>query len=652
MPLPRHESSRYNGPPLPTASAGVAFDRQVSVTLDGLEVTQTVQDMAHSVPLIAGKATFVRVYLGTTSVTPVTVRGVLRVKSSDAGSTWIQVPSIRPVLLNPAENGNVRVKRELLDKSLNFQLPATVTGAGSKWTVALFQVQQVTPPGAVLPVPAGALRTVTYQATPPLRVRVIGIRYTDATHGPPTTHEPAAKDFALIRSWLGRAYPVAQVSWSQAVLNGPLGWPFDPVPNDAAKPINAFLRALRAQDMAHGGDRRTHYFGLVDDAAGLCFMRGLASGVPSTPDPSTVASGPTGSATGGWDMDGSYGDWYTGHELGHTFGRLHAMFCGAVDGGPYPFPAGQISPNDGSFVGFDAGDPNNGVPMRALPGVVWHDVMTYCINQWMSSFTYIGIRDRIVAEAALPAGPAQPAAGAAPGGGGNMPNAQPIHVVATINVTKDTGKILFVTPLPAAGTGATAGAATANYVLRLKKAADGAVIDEFPAPFYPDSCTDAKDDKTGLVDATISAGANAAVLELVHHGKVLDTYRPGLPPALVQRIQPAVLAQGAAPVPGGGPQFDNPVITWDHAGGAGPAAGAAIGPAGAAVETASGTTYTVQLSTDDGHTWSTIGLGLRQPQTTIDRTLLEGAQRVQIRVMATNGFQSETTTKTFSVDDL
>ena len=30
---------------------------------------------------------------------------------------------------------------------------------------------------------------------------------------------------------------------------------------------------------------------------------------------------PTGSGAGGWDTDGSYGDWYGGHELAHSFGR-------------------------------------------------------------------------------------------------------------------------------------------------------------------------------------------------------------------------------------------------------------------------------------------------------------------------------------------
>jgi len=40
-------------------------------------------------------------------------------------------------------------------------------------------------------------------------------------------------------------------------------------------------------------------------SAGLNFMRGLASGIPTTPDPSTVASGPTGTSGFAWDTDGA-----------------------------------------------------------------------------------------------------------------------------------------------------------------------------------------------------------------------------------------------------------------------------------------------------------------------------------------------------------
>ncbi len=48
------------------------------VVVDGIEVTQAVQDHLNSVPLVAGKRTVVRVYLSY-AAGPVSVRGVLRV---------------------------------------------------------------------------------------------------------------------------------------------------------------------------------------------------------------------------------------------------------------------------------------------------------------------------------------------------------------------------------------------------------------------------------------------------------------------------------------------------------------------------------------------------------------------------------------------
>lgn len=54
--------------PVEAAEALATAEPEPAVTghLDGIEVTQAVQDLAHSVPLIAGKATVVRVYLSST----------------------------------------------------------------------------------------------------------------------------------------------------------------------------------------------------------------------------------------------------------------------------------------------------------------------------------------------------------------------------------------------------------------------------------------------------------------------------------------------------------------------------------------------------------------------------------------------------------
>ena len=120
-------------------------------------------------------------------------------------------------------------------------------------------------------------------------------------------------------------------------------------------------------------------------AAALCAARLL--GIPGT-----IAAGPSGSGNWGWDFDGSYNDWYGGHEIGHTRGRYHAEFCGAGGGAAYPYPGGRISPDltgNGAIYGFD-------ITTRAIYPPTWKDVMTYCNNEWVSDFTYEGIRSYLV----------------------------------------------------------------------------------------------------------------------------------------------------------------------------------------------------------------------------------------------------------------
>lgn len=388
-----------------------------ALSLDGVEATQSIQDMNHSVPLVATKTTVVRVYLSYSLSPAVTVRGELALRRSPTGPS-VTVPSANTVVLDPSQAGQLDVKRRNAQLSLNFVLPNDQTSDGPLY----ISLASVTDAGTATPFDIGHLGaslTVSFVASPPLRIRILGVRYQFGT--PPVTHIPTPLDFGLIDSWLTRAYPVAQVISSRAIVDTSAAVPF------GCGDINAQVAAIRALDMSEGEDRRTHYFGLVSD--GGFFMRGCST-IAFTPDPSAVGSGPTGPATWGWDFDGSYGDWYTGHELGHTFGRLHpGSGCGETSDDPnYPFVSGQLANADDAFVGFDVGDPIFNLPMSALPGTVWHDVMTYCSFQWLSSYTYEAIRDRLVAENNLGSGPSpgpsmSPSSGKGCGCGGGRTNA-------------------------------------------------------------------------------------------------------------------------------------------------------------------------------------------------------------------------------------
>ena len=113
-------------PAEPAAAKAISL---VKVSCDGVEVTQAIQNMPHDVPLVEGKRTIVRVYLSANTAGPIMVHGLLKARRRPSGA-WHFIKSLGPVAINPAENGQLRTKRENESKSLNFLLPAIVCHAG------------------------------------------------------------------------------------------------------------------------------------------------------------------------------------------------------------------------------------------------------------------------------------------------------------------------------------------------------------------------------------------------------------------------------------------------------------------------------------------------------------------------------------------
>ncbi len=572
--------------------------------LDAIEVTQAVQDLAESVPLVARKGTSVRAYLGLQSGT-LTVEGELRVSRKPHGP-WISIPSAGVAQLDASRNGTslaqLKTRRDTLGYSLNFLIPPKLTLKGKLW-LRLHKVREV---GSGLPVhvddPIG-LRTATFEASPPLRLRVINLRYT--TGSPAVTYAATASDLAHLRSWLRRAYPVPNLVFASVTVDATAAWPF------TSGQANAQLAAIRALDMAGGGDQKTHYYGMVADGGG--FMRGSAAGIPGTPDPATVASGPTGSNNWGWDNDGSYGDWYGGHELGHTFGRFHPGFCGeSHDDASYPFPAGQLANTDDAFVGVDLGDSTLGITPVALPGTGWHDVMTYCATQWLSSYTYEGIRDRLIAEAAL-------FPGAVPAGA--VIGDPLVHVAGVVNLTKKTGDIDYVTPLPGPAVPSSEPADTPLEIHTLD--ADGGTH-EYRIELKPDLCRLPDEDETALVDAVIDVPENTTSFELLLDGERIAGFEVGADPGPAPKNLGLKTAE--AGTRGVEDEDDGAwTLAWDDPVGA---------ERGIADQNRS---YIVQASTDGGTTWTTLAVGAKRSAIDLDPSDFADAEQVRFRVLTTNG---------------
>jgi hypothetical protein len=601
--------------------------------LDGIEVTQAIQDLSQSVPLISGKRTVVRAYLGNHTAATMTVQGQLTIRQAPTDPVTV-ISAEADAVLDPAHAGDIPAQRNQLGRSLDFVLPDTATAEGPLVVELTSVTDQAT--GASVAVGCPRQPTVWFHRGPPLRMRLLGVRYTQ--NG--VTHVPRDVDFDFLVSWLRRAYPVAQVVESRTFITATAAPPFS-----ALTDIDPQLAAIRALDVDSGEDNRTHYYGLVSD--GGFFMRGFAAGVPATPDPSVVASGPAGDDTWGWDFDGSYADWYGAHEIGHTFGRKHPGFCGETQSDllGYPFAGGTLADHDDSFCGYDVGDPVLGLPRQVLPGLDWHDVMTYCPQEWVSPYTYQGIRLRLLEEDALGSAPlaglapsfaSAPAVVSVPAGrpdqrvgvAGTAPQPLPrtvappdddgaapaeqsgagsaLSVVATVNLTRSTARIAYVHPL--SNSVPTPADPDSPYALRLLRA-DGAVLAETRVPVKPAPIEDQAADRGGMVDAVLALPPGAAAVELRLGDRTLDTYR----------------AAGAA-----GEEPSRSVIS-------------AVSGRDIVLdlgrEARPGTSYVVQVS-DDGRRWRTVGVGLRSPRVPIDRAEARGRGSLRVRVTVTDGFTS------------
>jgi hypothetical protein len=618
MPAPRKRKPRKD-----TTALGLAPDQ---VSVDGIEVTQVVQDMSHSVTMIAKKTTVVRVYLSRPAGNAIKLRGVLGVRRTASG-TVTSVPSLNTVQVKPALNGQLRAKREDLRLSLNFLLPASLTSAGNIFINVKSLTEVSTGEEVACVNCADQVRRVTFRDAPPLRVRLLRLSYKDGDS--PVTHLAKPLDLSLIKSWLSRAYPISELIFSDAIVEGNIKPPFK---DSTCNRANAQLTAIRNLDIDGGTDQRTHYFGLVADSGD--FMRGCANKIPGSPDPTAVASGPAGPAGFSWDTDGSYGDWYTAHELAHTFGRFHPGFCdgNSSDDPEYPFDNGQLSKADGVFTGLDVGDQALGVPMKALPGVQWHDVMTYCERQWMSSYTYEGIRLRLAAEGALGPSPAPLSFGleaetepevvvaAADALEVYMASGNFINIVGTINLTKKSGSILYVNPV--SNVLAPKSKEDSPVQIRVRDG-EGQLLQEYPATFKLNSCQNPDEDRTGIIDATIPSQPEARVLEMVLDGAVVDTYRAGTVPSDVANVRRTEATDEAMTFAWDSPEAEDESVT-----------------------------YNVQLSTDEGQTWQTVAVGHPSPDVTIDRNQFAEGTNVRVRVIATDGFTNRiVTSDSFSVDE-
>ena len=655
-----------------SALDGGGVSAPTAVSIEAIEVTQTIQDLRDSVPLIAGKSTIARVYLEVSTNDRFRISGKLLLIQSDIGQ-GVSIDSAEPFVAG--DDIPLATRRLKKRGSLNFVLPINLVKTGT------FTLQIGNLEGIERPIRCSNCdnftKTIVVNEGTPFRVRLVGFRYSTKEG---KVVEPDAIDFDTVESWIRAAYPVGQLLSSRITIDMP-----ELADGQSCSVVNGRLSALRLSDISGGlSDIRTHYYGLVGDNSGKAFMRGCANSIPQIPDPASVASGPAGAPefTYPWDKyDTSYAGWYAAHELAHTLGRSHPGICQKVtptDDKFYPFNSGLIASSNLEYVGWDSTALDYS-RMRVIDGGNYHDIMTYCENEWPSAYTYRALRRRlrcelnlfsdtsqipddcmesqasaitdlgpegsIVQEALGGPGPANgPAPTIAVGGStgapsqgfdGSLPLAElhqddgkevtakieeikvdAIGVVAVVDVEHKEGRILhFVS----AEKGKFYSADPAEGSIKVALLDDqGKIIMEGSAPVMVNS----EGSSEGLATIVTPLIAGIREIRLFVGGKLVDSRRFGTDYPKISSVKLQVTQQGSEAAAGIPSTNDRLRLSWK---------------ANPQIEGLNPVTYTVQRSADSGKTWETVAVGVTGTEVSIDSPVDQRQRPYSYRIISTDG---------------
>lgn len=594
--------------------------------LMGIEVTQAIQDLSNTVTLIAGKRTVARVYLRLTGSTSEirNVSGALTAcrPLGDSAVCGDFLPNLYSLNTSDIDSSaDITARRRDLNASLNFELPPDWITAGRLH----LRISRLEIDGATLflpcdgcdnPAPVTPIfsRFYLFEDAPPVRLQLVSVPYVITSDGAATNPRPV--DLNLLTSWLRRAYPTGQVDVTTASSTSFTGLPGS---SFSCGDVNGRLAEMRSTDISAGGDKRRKYYGIVFDNMSAMtggFLRGCAGG--------NTGSGPAGipglpfnpGNSSAWDFDGSYGDWYGGHELGHLYGRDHpdfvinpssgpACIAGVQDGtGPdkgYPFTNGFLSNSDFRFFGFDIGDASLGIAQQVYDPAIWTDMMTYCANEWISSYTYESVLAKLRdIEASGSFAPRTEETEAQLSDG--------LLVQGTINLMRNS---VTLSPfLRLAGLRVTSRPATSDFSIDLLNSA-GALLARYP--FEPQRQADVpiNEDPIALLSEVVPYATGASRIVILKNGVELASRAVSANAPRTQVLSP----NGGESLAGA-----TVTVTWQGS----DADGDQL-------------TYSLLYSADAGQTWRTLAVRLTQPGYDVSLATLPGSQRALFRVIATDG---------------
>lgn len=610
---------------LPLSATAILRD----FTASALEVTQAIQNLANSAPLVSGKTTYVRAYgiqVSGPNASNVEARLVgTRNGVPLPGSPLSPLDSVRSLM------AGAPFDRASQKGSWNFLLPSSWTNPGA--IVLRFEVDPRrihTDPNLV---DNQLSSTLSFQNQPPVCVWTAPVR----TNAPlPTIDDP---NFWSMVSHFDRRWPAPQtwvfrdpspVEELEVCWYGPLpypcygpyeleeGWSLDNGIPDRDKVIaSLWARSLLTfnPDVCDNIGAPVHFMGMVHPSANTGGVAGYASlytkdswvKLPEhSPDPIPA----------GWNNVRA--GQVMAQELAHNYGRKHIDCGNPGDTDPnYPYPPCQISdtgPNE--YYGFDT---QTLTPIRPTEA---SDFMTYGSNRWVSDYTWRALINSVDAPAASPSSPVSAAAGSSVFVTGWLDTANLRGVIGSM-LTLPTESIPPDARQAAQATMPTSGL-QATFRLRLLGPTGSVLVERVLTPIPIDDHA-AGDEPALFSDVFSKPAGQVATVQLLADETVLDSRTPGSQPPVVAIQQPA----------GGAVIQDALTIQWTASD---PDRGDQL-------------LYTVQYSHDNGVSWHTLAVnyGGAPGGGTLalsDLGSLPGGapNAARIRVLASDGYNTGTAT--------
>jgi len=326
----------------------------LNLTVDGVTLTQVVQTYGNTVPLVAGRDGYIRVFGRANQTNDVNPQVRVRLYNGETLLNTMALTKAPGVALVPDQSSlsaswNGIVVGQFIQPGLRIVAdidPGNSVAEGSETDNSF--------PASGTPLPFDVRQVA------PLRVTLVPVvqRFDKALTGSVTD---ANKEQFL--GDIRRMLPVLDID---AEVHAPYTTA-DSLELSSNDGNNEWLRVLSEMNALRIAESSTrHYYGIVK----VSYNSGVA-GYGYVP----------GRAAVGWDYLPS-GRGVAAHELTHNFGRAHAP-CGGV-GGPdpnFPYAGGTIG-----VYGYDMTTNTLRPPSTA-------DLMGYCSNPWISDYTYVGALD-------------------------------------------------------------------------------------------------------------------------------------------------------------------------------------------------------------------------------------------------------------------